>query len=43
MKYLNRIIFWFGAFFSVTIPMLLLTIVSTVKMIKGIFARNRVF
>lgn len=43
MKYLNRIIFLLGAFFSVTVPMLLLTAVSTVKMIRNVFSRNRVF
>lgn len=43
MKIINRLIFLIGAFFSVTVPMILLMFKSTAVMIKKVFSQNKVF
>lgn len=43
MKVINRLIFMIGAFFSVTVPMVLLMFKSTAVMIKKVLSQNKVF
>ncbi len=43
MKIINRLIFLIGAFFSVTVPMVLLMFKSTAVTVKNVFSQNKVF